>query len=165
MKTTVFIFMILIITKTTMFGNEVNFSLGYWKIDVDAYMKEYDKKMTASKNNKKKLKMLKMFRGMALHSVNNTIYEIREDRYITYQKNKDKVVLGKIIKVSAKMIEFKPGEDKKKKGNVKFVKQSDDSIEFKWGKVKFNLIRMNSKDAKDKIVEIKSKEKAETKKK
>ncbi|PCJ56401.1 MAG: hypothetical protein COA79_19065 [Planctomycetota bacterium] len=122
-------------------------------------MKEYDKKMTASNSDEKKLKMMKMFRGMTLFALKNTVIEIKLDGVTTYQVNKDTVVAGKFIVKNSGLIIFKPDEDKKKKGNSIIKKLVKESIELKQGKNTLILAKMNTKDAKAKIAEIKSKKK------
>lgn len=164
MKKIVLILTIIFVFKAVVFANDENFSLGYWKIDVDKYMVEYDKKLKVRAYDKKRKNMMKMFRTMTLKALKNSVIEIKNDSVVFYQVKKDNVIKGKQTKLNNEMVEFKPEVDSKSKGITSIKKLSNELIEFKNNKRDFCLIKMTSEGAKIKIAEIKSLKKEPVKK-
>ncbi|PCJ56903.1 MAG: hypothetical protein COA79_17345 [Planctomycetota bacterium] len=162
MRKMILVCLVLFISSTSLYAQENNFSLGYWKIDVDTYMIEYDKKRAISGKNKKNLKL---FRAITILSLENTVIEIKKDRLITYHVNTDKIVIGKQTKLDKDQIEFNADKDIKKREKTILKKINDNSMEYKKINRTFTLIKMKTKDAKLKIIEIKAKKKGTKKEK
>ncbi|PCJ57828.1 MAG: hypothetical protein COA79_15205 [Planctomycetota bacterium] len=156
MKSTVLIFMILIITKTAMFANEENFSLGYWTIDAKKYGEHFDKKMNTKNSDEKKKKIFAKYKAIGLKYIKLTVVEIRESKIHFHQGDvKKSTTVGSFVKVKSDSSEFKPNVDKKKRLNILFKKNDDQSVTYTRGNAVYVLTKMDEEAAKKRIAEFK----------